>query len=180
MAGEKGKSKSDSAIAKVKAVVLVILACVLIVAVIYFGSQALNFSGSPTVTPTPPPGSADLQVSNIEVTPVQPREQEVFQYHVWMLNTGESRSGSYDLNIDVLDTTHGQHYYKGPFRLGPVDPTSSNQAVLVYEGDCLPNDYGMYEIWAEIVPVDFEDGNEANNIFTSESFSVLSGAAVNP
>ncbi len=181
MAREKSVINSDLAISKVKAVSLVVLACVLVAVIVYFGSQALNFSGFPATSPTSQPGLADLQISNIEVVTEQPREQEVFQFRVWMMNTGESRSGSYDLNIDVIDTTHGQHYYRGTHRLGPVDPSYlTNQAVLVYEGDCQPNDPGLYQISAQVTPVDFQDGDKNNNSFTSESFSVLSGVIVNP
>lgn len=139
----------------------------------YYVLGPLLFSTPANPTPTPTPSPPDLQVWKIEIDTPEPRQYSAFQYSVWMVNVGGTKSGWYDLNICIKDTSHGEYYYKGPFRLKPVDPTYlTNQAVLVLEGECIPNEPGWYEISAQIIPVDFEDGDENNNIFTSQVFYV--------
>lgn len=150
------------------------IAIIIVIAVVIVGtSPNVSFSiFGPTQTPSVPYAPADLQVWNIEIIG-EPRQYAAVQYNVYVVNSGNVKSGSYDLNIDILDTTHSDHYFKGPFRLGPVETLhSTNEAVLVYQGTFYPNEEGVYEIHALITPVDFTESDEGNNAFTSQGFTV--------
>ena len=134
-------------------------------------------AGSSETTPTPwetdppvPPGGGewgpvphpDLVISHIAVYPAQPQSGQPFTLNVYVSNEGEAPSGEYDLYIGIDDVSRGLSYPLEGDRRGGLQP---GENVHVYGSqNVMVNHPGSHQVWVEIVPWQFEDGNDDNNM----------------
>jgi hypothetical protein len=117
---------------------------------------------------------ADLTVGQIMVNPVQ--AGKFFRAWVGIGNIGEVKSGSYHLRVWIEDVSRGDTYPQHYDVEDPMDPTPQNQYIIVWESETVAVNYeGSYILYAEITPIDFEDGDPTNNqygwAFEASAFS---------
>jgi hypothetical protein len=117
----------------------------------------------PTTTPTetPEPQKPDLEIRDMYVYPSQPQVGTEFTVQVNVANIGETKSGSYDLFVRIYDVSRDSYYPVGTFRQEPINP---NYQVIWSSEPVLVNFAGAHQLWAEIAPFDFEDGDDSNNM----------------
>lgn len=101
-------------------------------------------------------------ISHIAVYPAQPQSGQLFTLNVYVANEGEALSGEYDLYIGIEDISRSLSYpleadRRGGLQPGENVPVYSSQNVMV-------NHAGSHQVWVEIVPWQFEDGNDGNNV----------------
>ncbi len=107
------------------------------------------------------PLSSDLVISKITVIPAEPKAQTPFTVRVFVQNAGQKPSGQYDLAMFILDVSRNSTYPIGTFRQSGLQP---GEVVRAYSStDRLVNYPGAHQVWAEIKPFNFEDGNNRNN-----------------
>ena len=153
-----------------KRIILFATLIVLLATMISACSESVEQSPTPwgTNPPIPPGGGEwgpaphpDLVISHIAVYPAQPQSGQFFTLNVSVANEGEAPSGEYDLYIGVEDISRGITYplegdRRGGLQPGEDIPVYSSQNVIV-------NHSGSHQVWVEIVPWQFEDGNDNNN-----------------
>lgn len=147
-------------------IAIVVVAAVVGAYLLMSGSNAPSNTPSPTPppteTPTETPKPPDLEVREIFIVPSQPQAGEYFSAQVEIANIGETKSGSYDLALKIKDVSRGWTYPIGTFQQVPMYP---NEYYWVWQSDHLRVDSGgAFQLWAEIIPIGFEDGDDYNNM----------------
>jgi hypothetical protein len=153
-----------------KRIILFTTFFVLLVPLISACSESVEQSPTPwgTNPPVPPGGGEwgpaphpDLRISEIQVFPAQPQSGQPFTINVYVANEGEAPSGEYDLYIGINDVSQGLSYPLESDRRGGLQP---GENVPVYSSQNVMVNYpGSHQVWVEVVPWQFEDGNDNNN-----------------
>ena len=117
-------------------------------------------------TPSPP----DLSIASIDIFPAMPHAGERFTGVVYVRNTGGTSSGQYDVAMYIKDVARTNVYPIGTFRQQPMKP--NEQYVVWQSQQLIVNDPGSFQLWVEIKPFNFKDGNDQNNI-KGQSFNAV-------
>jgi hypothetical protein len=126
----------------------------------------------PSETPTPPPQQLpDLSIAFVEIYPSEPQAGERFTAAVYVANIGNAPSGEYDLAMHVRDVSRDSTYPVGTFRQSPLQP--GEQVVAWSSDQLMVNEPGAHQFLVEMEPINFNDGNEKNNM-CGRTFTVLS------
>ena len=115
----------------------------------------------------PAPPRPDLAVASTQVynNPQKPRH---IMFTVDVTNLGNAPSGDYDLLMNIKDVSRGAVYPVGTFRRTTMKP---GEKYCVYqEMDRMVNNSGPHQLYVEIRPFMFEDGNPSNNIVTKDFY----------
>lgn len=120
----------------------------------------------PSLQPIPvgtiAPSQPDLVVVGVNLYPSQPQASQVFRAVVTIKNQGNAPSGEYDIGMTIKDVSRGYAYPVGTFRQTALQP---GEQVPWQSNDLMVNDPGAFQYWVEIMPFNFQDGDEQNNVY---------------